>query len=120
LPAISYRTDPLLPAVLLKTGDAVRVTVYLQAANPSSNDGTLDIAYQMSDGSIHDSLFTIHALVSRGPRIATVSEQPLDLGSGSLCIERDTAVVISNPSCPALTVSNILRQLQVPISGNCR
>jgi len=112
LPAINYRTDPPLPVMLTKPGDKVTVTVYLQAQNPSTNDGTLDLAYQTGDGALHDSVFTIHALVSRGERIASVSEQPLDLGTGALCIERDTAIVISNPGCPSLTVKNI------SVSGN--
>ncbi|MDP4220376.1 MAG: choice-of-anchor D domain-containing protein [Bacteroidota bacterium] len=107
LPAISYRTEPALPTVLSHPSDRLRVIVYLQADNPTTNDGTLKISYQLSDYSQHDSTFTIHASVSRGARIATISQDPIDMEMGSLCIGRDTTIDISNFSCPALTVKSI-------------
>src|SRR5206468_6719525 len=94
--AISYRTEPALPAILSKPEDTVRVIVYLQADIPTTNDGSLSFSYRMSDGSQFDTIFSIHALVSRGERIATVSQNPIDLGIGPLCVSRDTSILISN------------------------
>jgi hypothetical protein len=108
LPAISYRTDPALPALLSQPGEKIRVCIYLQADTATVNDGALEFLYQMSDGSIRDSLFIVHALVSRGERKATLSHQAVDMGLGSLCIERDTSIFITNPGCPKLTVQNIM------------
>ncbi len=107
LTAISYKTEPTLPTLLTQAGDNVRVVVYLQAQNPSINDGTLKFSYRLSDGSIHDSSFIIHALVNRGERAAILSHKVLDMGMGSLCKVRDTAIVIENQNCPNLTVEDI-------------
>lgn len=112
LPAISYRTEPQLPTILWKPGDSVKVIVYLQADKPTTNDGTLGFSFVLSDGTKHDSIFTIHAIVSQGERKAILLQNPIDLGMGSLCIERDTSIVITNPGCPSLTVEDIT------VSGN--
>ncbi len=107
LPAISYRTEPPLPSILVNVGDKVRVVVYLQADKPTLNDGSLKLRYELSDGSFHDSSFTIHAAVSRGERKAVLSLKNIDLGIGSLCIPRDTEITITNPGCPSMTVQSV-------------
>jgi hypothetical protein len=112
LPAVSYATDVPLPATLSKPGDKIRVVIYLQSQNPSLNNGTLTFMYRTSDAVIHDSIFTLHAQVSRGVRLGVLSDQKFDLGSGTLCTSKDTEVIISNPGCPNLTITNI------NISGN--
>lgn len=107
LPAVSYRTEPPLPVILSKPGEKIRVFVYLQADVPTINDGSLIFNYLSSNGVTFDSSFTIHGVVSRGERVSVLSDQSLDLGTGSLCILRDTIISITNPGCPPITVKEI-------------
>jgi len=107
LPGISYKTEPSLPKVLADAGDKVKVTVYLQADKPSSNNGALSIKYSTSDGLQHDSVFSVHGDVFRGARVSSLSQKALDLGTGSLCIDRKITIDISNPGCPNFIVKDI-------------
>ncbi|MEI8135486.1 MAG: choice-of-anchor D domain-containing protein [bacterium] len=113
LPAINVTTVPSLPVVLSHPSDVVKVTITLDESVPSINVGDLLVAYRLSNKTTVDTNhYLIRANVNRGLRSAIVSHASVDMGSGALCVNRDTVITISNMACPELTVN------QVTVSGN--